>query len=153
MTEITYTRQGDYNLPEPSAAPGGAGSPWEIRIASEEVPQGAPQDNVHQPVDQRQAERPSGGDPADGPAPDGADRGADGQGSGRDGGTESQRPDEMGGSDEQPAERGGGNGAGRTDLQLTTQEPERKKAQVANGSLRFWMKSRSWPSSPTRTMT
>src|SRR5699024_1683922 len=52
---------------EPSAAPGGAGSPWEIRIASEEVPQGAPQDNVHQPVDQRQAERPSGGDPADGP--------------------------------------------------------------------------------------
>lgn len=109
---------------EPSAAPGGAGSPWEIRIASEEVPQGAPQDNVHQPVDQRQAERPSGGDPADGPAPDGADRGADGQGSGRDGGTESQRPDEMGGSDEQPAERGGGNGAGRTDLQLTTQEPE-----------------------------
>ena len=28
---------------EPSAAPGGAGSPWEIRIASEEVPQGAPQ--------------------------------------------------------------------------------------------------------------
>lgn len=108
---------------EPSAAPGGAGSPWEIRIASEEVPQGAPQGNVHQPVDQRQAEQPSGGDPADRPAPDGADRGADGQGSGRDGGTESQQPDEMGGSDEQPAERGGGNGTGRTDLQLI-EEPE-----------------------------
>ena len=29
----------------------------------------------------------------------------------------------------------------------------RKKAQVANSSLRFWMKSRSWPSSPTRMMT
>ena len=109
---------------EPSAAPGGAGSPWEIRIASEEVPQGAPQGDVHQPADQRQAEQPSGGDPADRPAPDGADRGADGQGSGRDGGTESQRPDEMGADDEQPAERSGGNGAGRTDLQLTTQEPE-----------------------------
>ena len=108
---------------EPSAAPGGAGSPWEIRIASEEVPQGAPQGDVHQPADQRQAEQPSGGDPADRPAPDGADRGADGQGSGRDGGTESQRPDEMGGSDEQSAERGGGNGAGRTDLQLI-EEPE-----------------------------
>ena len=108
---------------EPSAAPGGAGSPWEIRIASEEVPQGAPQGDVHEPVDQRQAEQPSGGDPADRPAPDGADRGADGQGSGRDGGTESQRPDEMGGSDEQSAERGGGNGAGRTDLQLI-EEPE-----------------------------
>lgn len=109
---------------EPSAAPGGAGSPWEIRIASEEVPQGAPQGDVHQPADQRQAEQPSGGDPADRPAPDGADRGADGQGSGRDGGTESQRPDEMGADDEQPAERGGGNGAGGTDLQLTPQEPE-----------------------------
>ena len=109
---------------EPSAAPGGAGSPWEIRIASEEIPQGAPQGDVHQPADQRQAEQPSGGDPADRPAPDGADRGADGQGSGRDGGTESQRPDEMGADDEQSAERGGGNGAGRTDLQLTTQEPE-----------------------------
>lgn len=109
---------------EPSAAPGGAGSPWEIRVASEEVPQGAPQGDVHQPADQRQAEQPSGGDPADRPAPDGADRGADGESPGRDGGTESQRPDEMGGSDEQSAERGGGNGAGRTDLQLTTQDPE-----------------------------
>ena len=108
---------------EPSAAPGGAGSPWEIRIASEEIPQGAPQGDVHQPADQRQAEQPSGGDPADRPAPDGADRGADGQGSGRDGGTESQRPDEVGADDEQPAERGGGNGAGRTDLQLID-EPE-----------------------------
>ena len=109
---------------EPSAAPGGAGSPWEIRIASEEIPQGAPQGDVHQPADQRQAEQPSGGDPADRPAPDGGNRGADGQEPGRDRGTESQRPDEMGGADEQHPERGGGNGAGRTDLQLTTQEPE-----------------------------
>ena len=108
---------------EPSAAPGGAGSPWEIRIASEEVPQGAPQSDVHQPADQRKTEQPSGGDPADGPAPDGGNRGADGQGSGRDGGTESQRPDEMGADDEQPAERSGGNGAGGTDLQLI-EEPE-----------------------------
>lgn len=109
---------------EPSAAPGGAGSPWEIRIASEEVPQGAPQGDVHQPADQRQAEQPSGGDPADRPAPDGANRGADGQGSGRDGGTESQRPDEVGADDEQPAERGGGNGAGGTDLQLNEEQEE-----------------------------
>jgi len=109
---------------EPSAAPGGAGSPWEIRIASEAVSQGAPQDHLHEPVDQRETLQPPGGDPAERPAPDGADRGADGQGSGRDGGTESQRPDEMGGADEQHPERGGGNGAGRTDLQLTTQEPE-----------------------------
>ena len=109
---------------EPSAAPGGAGSPWEIRIASEEVPQGAPQGDVHEPVDQRQAERPSGGDPAERPAPDGGNRGADGESRGRDGGTESQRSDEVGADDEQSAERGGGNGAGGADLQLTTQEPE-----------------------------
>ena len=108
---------------EPSAAPGGAGSPWEIRIASEEIPQGAPQGDVHQPADQRQAEQPSGGDPADRPAPDGADRGADGQEPGRDRGTESQRPDEVGADDEQPAERGEGNGAGGADLQLID-EPE-----------------------------
>ena len=108
---------------EPSAAPGGAGSPWEIRIASEAVPQGAPQDHLHEPVDQRETLQPSGGDPAERPAPDGGNRSADGEGPGRDGGTESQRPDEMGADDEQPAERGGGNGAGGADLQLKD-EPE-----------------------------
>ena len=108
---------------EPAAAPGGAGSPWEIRIASEAVPQGAPQDHLHEPVDQRETLQPSGGDPAERPAPDGGNRSADGEGPGRDGGTESQRPDEMGADDEQPAERGGGNGAGGADLQLKD-EPE-----------------------------
>ena len=109
---------------EPSASPGGAGSPWEIRIASEEVPQGAPQGDVHEPVDQRQTEQSSGGGPADGPAPDGGNRSADGESPGRDGGTESQRPDEVGADDEQPAERGGGNGAGGTDLQLNEEQEE-----------------------------
>lgn len=108
---------------EPSAAPGGAGSPWEIRIASEAVSQGAPQDHLHEPVDQRETLQPPGGDPAERPAPDGADRGADGQEPGRDGGTESQQPDEMGADDEQHPERGGGNGAGGADLQLKD-EPE-----------------------------
>ena len=108
---------------EPSAAPGGAGSPWEIRIASEAVSQGAPQDHLHEPVDQRETLQPSGGDPAERPAPDGGNRSADGEGPGRDGGTESQRPDEMGADDEQHPERGGGSGAGGTDLQLKD-EPE-----------------------------
>ena len=108
---------------EPAAAPGGAGSPWEIRIASEAVPQGAPQDHLHEPVDQRETLQPSGGDPAECPAPDGGNRSADGEGPGRDGGTESQRPDEMGADDEQHPERGGGNSAGGADLQLKD-EPE-----------------------------
>ena len=108
---------------EPSAAPGGAGSPWEIRIASEAVPQGATQDHLHEPVDQRETLQPPGGDPAERPAPDGGNRSADGEGPGRDGGTESQQPDEMGADDEQHPERGGGNGAGGADLQLKD-EPE-----------------------------
>ena len=108
---------------EPAAAPGGAGSPWEIRIASEAVPQGAPQDHLHEPVDQRETLQPSGGDPAERPAPEGGNRSADGEGPGRDGGTESQRPDEMGADDEQHPERGGGNSAGGADLQLKD-EPE-----------------------------
>ena len=108
---------------EPAAASGGAGSPWEIRIASEAVPQGAPQDHLHEPVDQRETLQPSGGDPAERPAPDGGNRSADGEGPGRDGGTESQRPDEMGADDEQHPERGGGNSAGGADLQLKD-EPE-----------------------------
>lgn len=108
---------------EPSAAPGGAGSPWEIRIASEAVSQGAPQDHLHEPVDQRETLQPSGGDPAERPAPDGGNRSADGEGPGSDGGTERARPDEMGEADEQHPERGGGNRAGGTDLQLID-EPE-----------------------------
>lgn len=114
---------------EPSAAPGGAGSPWEIRIASEEISERTPQDHLHQPVDQREALQPSGGDPADRPAPDGADRGADGQGSGRDGGNEGQRPDEVGADDEQHPERSGGNGAGGADLQLKD-EPEESAGNI-----------------------
>ena len=108
---------------EPSAAPGGAGSPWEIRIASEEVPQGAPQGDVHQPADQRQAEQPSGGDPADRPAPDGGNRGTDGESRGRDGGTESDRSPALDGPDEQSPAQRGGTGAQRPDLRLTTEEP------------------------------
>ena len=109
---------------QPSAASGGAGSPWEIRIASQEVPQRAPQDHLHQPADQREALQPSGGDPADRPAPDGGNHSADGESRGRDGGAEGPRSDEVGAAHEQPAERGGGNGAGGADLQLTPQEPE-----------------------------
>ena len=115
---------------EPSAAPGGAGSPWEIRIASEAVPQGAPQDHLHEPVDQRETLQPSGGDPAERPAPDGGNRSADGEGPGRDGGAESQRPDEMDGPDEQPPALSGGDSAGRTDLQLTEQNSEADSAEL-----------------------
>ena len=106
--------------PAESSAPAGAGSgSWEIRITSPEVPEGEPQDHLHQSADQRQAERPSGGDRADGTLPDGSDGGADGQNRGRDGGTESPRSDEVGAAHEQPSERSGGNDPRGADLQLT----------------------------------
>ncbi len=102
-----------------AAAPGGADFPGQIRPDAKTLFAGAPENHLHQPVDQRETFQPSGGDSADRPAPDGENRSADGESRGRDGGTESQRSDEMGADDEQPAERSGENGAGRTDLQLT----------------------------------
>lgn len=104
---------------EPSAPAGAGSGSWEIRITSPEVPEGEPQDHLHQSADQRQAERPSGGDRADGTLPDGSDGGADGQNRGRDGGTESPRSDEVGAAHEQPSERSGGNDSRGADLQLT----------------------------------
>ena len=104
---------------EPSAPAGAGSGSWEIRITSPEVPEGEPQDHLHQSADQRQAERPSGGGRADGSLPDGSDGGADGQKRGRDGGTESPRSDEVGAAHEQPSERSGGNDSRGADLQLT----------------------------------
>lgn len=104
---------------EPSAPAGAGSGSWEIRITSPEVPEGEPQDHLHQSADQRQAERPSGGGRADGTLPDRSDGGADGQNRGRDGGTESPRSDEVGAAHEQPSERSGGNDPRGADLQLT----------------------------------
>lgn len=109
--------------PAESSAPAGAGSgSWEIRITAPEVPEGEPQDHLHQSVDQRETEQSSGGDRADGTLPDGSGSGADGQDRGRDGGTESPRSDEVGAAHEQPSERGGGNDPHGSDLQLTDTE-------------------------------
>lgn len=109
--------------PAESSAPAGAGSgSWEIRITAPEVPEGEPQDHLHQSVDQRETEQSSGGDRADGTLPDGSGSGADGQDRGRDGGTENPRSDEVGAAHEQPSERGGGNDPHGSDLQLTDTE-------------------------------
>lgn len=109
--------------PAESSAPAGAGSgSWEIRITAPEVPEGEPQDQLHQSVDQRETEQSSGGDRADGTLPDGSGSSADGQDRGRDGGTEGPRSDEVGAAHEQPSERGGGNDPRGTDLQLSDTE-------------------------------
>ena len=108
---------------EPSAAPGAGGSPWEIRIASEEIPEAAPPSDLHEPADQRQAEPASNGDRADGAFPDGTDHSADGESRGRDGGTESQRPDEMDRINEQHPVLGGGDGPEGTGLPVGSEPP------------------------------
>ena len=110
---------GELPASQSAAVPGEANAPGQVRPDAEALFAGAPENHLHQPVDQREAFQPSGRNSADGTAPDRGNRSADGESSGRDGGTESQRPDEMGADDEQPAERSGGNGAGGTDLQLT----------------------------------
>ncbi len=116
---------------EPFAAPGAGSSPWEIRIASEDLPEAEPQSDLHQPADLREAEPTLDGDRADSSVPDGADHGADGESRGRDGGTESQRPDEVDGVDEQHPALSGGDSHERTDLQLTAEETVTNEADSA----------------------
>ena len=119
-----------------SAAAAGAGnSPWEIRPATPELSEGAPEGAVHEPADIGQAERASGGDRPDGAAARGTDGDGDGSGRGRDGGAESRRPDEVGGADEQPEKRRRGDSAGGVDLQLNTEPEEADSAEEATSEL------------------
>ena len=107
------------------AAPAGSGSDdWEIRPAAQEVPAKTPQSNVHEPVDQRQADGAPAGDRADRQEPGGTDHGADGTGRGRDGADEGDRPDEVGGPDEQHPAGRGGDRTGGADLQLNEEIPD-----------------------------
>lgn len=115
---------------ESASAPGAGNAPWEIRIAPENIPETAPESDLHESADIGQAESALDGDRADSENPDRADHGADGESRGRDGGAESQRPDEMDGPDEQPPALSGGDSAGRTDLQLTEQNSEAGSAEL-----------------------
>ena len=115
---------------ESASAPGAGNAPWEIRIAPENIPETAPESDLHESADIGQAESALDGDRADSENPDRADHGADGERRGRDGGAESQRPDEMDGPDEQPPALSGGDSAGRTDLQLTEQNSEADSAEL-----------------------
>ena len=102
------------------AAPGRAGGDsWEIRIAETPVSERAAAGDLHEPVDDREADRASAGDGAGGPEPAGTDHGADGEGRGRDGDAESLGSDDLGTADEQhPAESRGDDSDG-ADLQLS----------------------------------
>ena len=131
----TYERTDIYDagrLPaaESASAPGTGNAPWEIRIAAEDIPETAPQSDLHEPADIGQAEPAPNGDRAGGSLPDGTADQPDGESRGRDGGIESQRPDEVDGPDEQHPALSGGDSPERADLQLTEQEPEADSAEL-----------------------
>lgn len=109
---------GRLSASEPASSAGAGGNDWEIRPAAQEVPAGASQGDVHQPVDQRQADRASAGNRTGGQEPGGTDHGTDGESRGLDGADEGRRPDEVGGADEQHPAGRGGDRTGGTDLQL-----------------------------------
>ena len=115
---------------ESASAPGAGNAPWEIRIAAEDIPETAPQSDLHEPADIGQAEPAPDGDRAGGSLPDGTADQPDGESRGRDGGTESQRPDEVDGADEQHPSLSGGDSPERANLQLTEQEPEADSAEL-----------------------
>ena len=109
---------------ESASAPGAGNAPWEIRIAAEDIPETAPQSDLHEPADIGQAEPAPNGDRAGVPLPDGTADQPDGESRGRDGGTESQRSDEVDGADEQHPALSGRDSPERADLQLNTEPIE-----------------------------
>ena len=107
-----------------ASAPGAGNAPWEIRIAEEDIPEAAPQSDLHESADIGQTEPTSDRDRADSTLPDGIANRPDGESRGRDGGAESQRPDEVDRTDEQHSERSGGADSERTDLPLNPESME-----------------------------
>ncbi len=102
------------------AAPGRAGGdPWEIRIAETPVSEPAPESDLHEPADDREADGASADNGAGGPEPAGADHVADGEGRGRDGDAESDGPDDLGAADEQYPAESRGDDPGGAGLQLS----------------------------------
>ena len=104
---------------QPAASGRAGGDSWEIRIAETPVSERTAASDLHEPVDDREADRASAGDGAGGPEPAGADHGADGESRGRDGDAEGNGSDDLGAADEQhPAESRGDDYDG-ADLQLS----------------------------------
>ena len=108
--------------PESSSAAGTGLSPWEIRIAQEEIFEGTQEGNVHESSDHRETEQPSGGDSENSRKESSGDHEADEKGSGSDRGTERERPDEVGGAYEQHQSLGRRDSDDGTDSKLTEEQ-------------------------------
>lgn len=99
-------------------------TPWEVRIPTPELPEGAALRDIHHPVDPGKTDPAPEGDTGRSTESDGAAHRTDGTSAGRDGGTESKRPDGMGRQDGEHPSGGRRTDYGGTDLQLTSQELE-----------------------------
>ena len=122
--ESDIPQRGRLQSAQPSPPAGDGGTPWEVRNATQEVPEGESPRNLHESTDIGQAEHAPNGDRTNGAYEAGSDGVTNEEGRGRDGGTESNQPDEMGASDEQHPALSGGNDLERPDLQLNTESPE-----------------------------
>ena len=114
---------GRLSFAEPADAAGAVSPSGQIRGAAAAVPDEAPARTLHKSENELPPDGASGGDRADGAEDGGTDRGTDGQSRGRNGGTEGDRPAALDGPNEQLQALSGGNGAERSDLRLTTEEP------------------------------
>ena len=118
--ERTELQNGERIPSAQSAAPGRAGGdPWEIRIDETPVSAAAPQSDLHESADRREADGASDGDREGSAEPAGSDHGADGESRRRDGGAESEGSDDLGAADEQHPAEGRGDDPGGADLQLS----------------------------------
>lgn len=118
--ERTELQNGERIPSAQSAAPGRAGGdPWEIRIDETPVSAAAPQSDLHESADRREADGASDGDREGSAEPTGGDHSADGEGRRRDGGAESEGSDDLGAADEQHPAESRGDDPGGADLQLS----------------------------------
>ena len=95
------------------------GDPWEIRIDETPVSATAPQSDLHESADQREAHGASDGDREGSTEPAGDDHSTDGESRGRDGEIESDGSDGLGATDEQHPAESRGDDPGGVDLQLS----------------------------------
>lgn len=104
---------------------GGAGSIWEVRIATPDISDGKPLRKISESADTGQIKSTPATDTADSNKPDGAVSAADGTGAERDRAVEVREPDGVGGKDEQHPPRSRGNRAEGIDLQLAKKNEEK----------------------------
>jgi hypothetical protein len=93
---------------EPIPTGGSTGSPWQVRIAPQEIPATTPPRSIPESADDRDAQPTPDGDRRERQREDGSGYPADGGSPGRDRADESRESNAVGGDDEQyPAQRGG----------------------------------------------